>query len=84
MQLCVYVCVCACVCVCVCVCVCIYVCFNLARLLAKAESDTEEPQMGRIPLQRVLAFCRVALSHSSRERANLSERREGGSGDILN
>ena len=28
----------------------------LAKLLAKAESDTDGPHMGNIPLQRVLAF----------------------------
>ena len=43
----------------------------LARLLANAESDTCGPHIGKIPLQRVLAFCNVALSHSSRPRANL-------------
>ena len=48
----------------------------LARLLENAESDTEGPHMGNIPLQRVLAFWRVALSHSSRDRANLSRERE--------
>ena len=43
----------------------------LANALAKSESDTLGPQIGRRPLQRVLAFCSVALSHSSRLRANL-------------
>ena len=38
---------------------------DLARLLAKAESDTAGPQMGMSPLHLVLAFCSIALSHSS-------------------
>ncbi len=49
----------------------------LAKLLENAESDTDEPHMGSIPLQRVLAFWRVALSHSSRDRASLSRRERG-------
>ena len=35
---------------------------------------TSGPQMGKIPLQRVLEFCNMALSHSLRPRAVLRSR----------
>ena len=42
-----------------------------AKQVAKADSGTWGPQTGRSPLHLVLAFCRAALSHSSRPRASL-------------
>ena len=45
----------------------------LARQLAKAGSGTCGPHSGSRPLQRVLAFCSAAVSHSSRVRASLYE-----------
>lgn len=42
-----------------------------AKQVAKADSGTWGPQTGRSPLHLVFAFCRAALSHSSRPRASL-------------
>ena len=44
---------------------------DLARQAAKTDSCTCGPHKGSNPLHLVLAFCRVALSHSSRPRACL-------------
>jgi hypothetical protein len=44
---------------------------HLARQAAKTDSWTCGPHKGSNPLHLVLAFCRVALSHSSRPRACL-------------
>jgi hypothetical protein len=49
---------------------------HLAKQVAKADSGTWGPQTGRSPLHFVLAFCRAALSHSSRPLANLDGDRE--------
>lgn len=44
---------------------------HLAKQVANADSGTCGPHTGRRPLHLVLAFCRAALSHSSRPRASL-------------
>lgn len=46
----------------------------LARHVANADSGTFGPHKGKSPLHLVLAFCRAALSHSSRPRASLTQR----------
>ena len=38
----------------------------LARAFEKSVSATSGPQMGKMPLHLVLAFCKAAFSHSSR------------------
>ena len=48
---------------------------DLARQAAKTDSCTCGPHKGSNPLHLVLAFCRVALSHSSRPRACLDKHR---------
>lgn len=52
----------------------------LARQVANADSGTCGPHTGKSPLHLVLAFCKAALSHSSRPRASLMQRSERRSG----